>query len=212
MPEQEQAAVNRDTIALAALDLVDREGAQALTMKRLAERLDRKAPSLYNHVDGKREVIELMRAALVARIDTAGFARADWAPALAEWARSYLAAFTAHPNSIELLATTAITDPSTLRMYETVVAALRSAGWRDGSAVAVMRAVEAHVLGAAIDLAAPPELLSLAALPAGLDALAAELDPAHEERSGAGAAFEIGLRALLRGLTAEAAERELGGL
>jgi len=195
-------------IALAALDLVDTDGSEALTMKRLATRLNRRPSSLYNHIEGRVDLIERMRALIVEDIDVSSFALKGWDDALQDWAYSYLAAFAAHPNCIRLLATTPITDPSTLRMYETVVSALCSAGWPDGDAVAVMRTVEAHVLGSALDIVAPESLLTAEVVPRELVSLRRSLEPGNVERSSAKYAFELGIPTLIAGLVLQLAEQQ----
>jgi AcrR family transcriptional regulator len=189
-------------IALAALDLAEKHGSEALTMKRLATKLGRQPSSLYNHIDGREDLIERMRALIVEDIDTSSFAHLPWNEALILWARSYLAAFAARPNCIRLLATTPITDPSTLRMYDTVVAALIDAGWADGDAVAVMRTIEAHVLGSALDVIAPSTLLTADTVPAELQTLRRALSPVYASTSSADAAFALGISALITGLLA----------
>jgi AcrR family transcriptional regulator len=187
-------------IVAAAFDLAEKHGVEGLTMRSLAAKLGRRPSSLYNHIDGRVDLIERMRALIVEEIDTASFATKRWDEALIDWAKSYLAAFAQRPNCIRLLATTPITDPSAFRMYENVVGALTRAGWSDGDAVAVMRTVEAHVLGSALDLNAPSTLLSLEAVPVQLESLRRSLDPEHLALAGAEPAFALGIRALVDGL------------
>ncbi|RZU63064.1 TetR/AcrR family transcriptional regulator C-terminal domain-containing protein [Zhihengliuella halotolerans] len=193
--------LNRRALVAAAMDLLDEKGAEALTMRNLASRVDRKVASLYNHVSGRPELVELIRAEIVASIDTEPFAKDPWNVALERWARSYGAAFGAHPASIRLLATTPIRDASTYVMYERVVDGLARGGWPAGEAVAVMRTVEAFVLGAALDMIAPADLLTPDAPATDLPAIRRALAPEHATTSSAAAAFELGLTALLDGLT-----------
>ena len=47
-----RAGLDKDTVVEAAADLLNTEGAEALTLNRLAQELGVKTPSLYNHVDG----------------------------------------------------------------------------------------------------------------------------------------------------------------
>ena len=162
--------------------------------------MDRQVSSLYNHVGSRAELIEAVRARIVEGIDVAAFAAEPWDAALEAWARSYLTAFAAHPNVIPLLATTPIRDRSTLEMYETVVGSLLAGGWPMRDAVAVMRTVEAHVLGSALDIVAPGDLLAQASVPVELVALRSALDPEHADASGAERAFRLGLEALMLGL------------
>lgn len=194
--------LKREQLVRAALDLVDEQGGEALTMRSLAARVDRQVSSLYNHVGSRAELIELVRARIVEGIDVSAFGVQPWDAALEAWARSYLTAFAAHPNVIPLLATTPIRDRSTLEMYETVVGSLLDGGWPARDAVAVMRTVEAHVLGSALDIVAPGDLLAHATVPAELGALRAALDPEHADASGAERAFRVGLEALMHGLRA----------
>ncbi|WP_022889579.1 TetR/AcrR family transcriptional regulator [Agromyces italicus] len=199
------STVNREQLVRVALDLVDTQGSDALTMRTLAKRVNRQVSSLYNHVGSRDELIELVRARIVEGIDTSPFAENSWDVALEAWARSYLTVFAAHPNLIRLLATTPIRDVSTFVIYDVVIGALIDGGWPHGDAVAVMRTVEAHVLGSALDIVAPSDMLDQASVPAELERAHAALDPRYEESTSAIAAFELGIAALLDGLRARRA-------
>ncbi|MCF2587494.1 TetR/AcrR family transcriptional regulator C-terminal domain-containing protein [Brevibacterium sp. UCMA 11752] len=199
--------LNRERLVDAALALVDDDGSEALSMRTLAARVDRQVSSLYNHVSGRTELIELMRARIVADIDVAAFASVGtsaraipWERALEFWARSYLRAFAAHPNLIRLLATTEIRDLSTYEMYDAVIAGLRRGGWPESRIVAVMRTVEAHVLGSALDIIAPSDLIAQDSADVRFSEIRTALDPRFVETSSATAAFELGLNALIDGL------------
>lgn len=199
--------LNRERLVSAALALVDDEGAESLSMRTLASRVDRQVSSLYNHVSGRRQLIELMRARLVADIDVSAFAADEvsgpgqsWGEALESWARSYLRAFAAHPNLIRLLATTEIRDVSTYAMYDVVVAGLRRGGWPEARTVAVMRTVEAHVLGSALDIVAPEDLIIQNSAWGQYAAIGSALAPGYADASSASAAFDLGLGALIDGL------------
>lgn len=210
--------LNRERLVDAALALVDEEGAEALSMRTLAARVDRQVSSLYNHVSGRTELIELMRARIVADIDVSAFGSAEesessartaakcWDAALEEWAVSYLRAFAAHPNLIRLLATTPIRHHSAYAMYDAVVAGLVRAGWPESLVFAVVRTVEAHVLGSALDIVAPGDLLVQGAVDAGLPAVREALAERHAPTYGAEAAFSLGLAALIDGLRTRLAE------
>ncbi|MGO2424116.1 TetR/AcrR family transcriptional regulator C-terminal domain-containing protein [Brevibacterium aurantiacum] len=199
--------LNRERLVDAALALVDDDGSEALSMRTLAARVDRQVSSLYNHVSGRTELIELMRARIVADIDVAAFASVGtsaraipWERALEFWARSYLRAFAAHPNLIRLLATTEIRELSTYEMYDAVIAGLRRGGWPESRTVAIMRTVEAHVLGSALDIIAPSDLIAQDSADVRFSEIRTALDPRFVETSSATAAFELGLNALIDGL------------
>lgn len=202
--------LNRDRLVSAALDLVDVEGAEALSMRVLAERVDRQVSSLYNHVSGRDDLIEAMRARIVTGIDVSAFAESSdlaWDEALEVWARSYLRVFAAHPNLIRLLATTSIRDRSTYAMYDAVVAGLRRGGWPESEVIAVVRTVEAHVLGSALDMVAPGDLLAQEAADEQFPAVYAALAAHNADSYGAEPSFELGLAALLDGLRVRLAAR-----
>jgi AcrR family transcriptional regulator len=201
------ATVNRTMLVAAALEIVDQSGSEALTMRSLAGRVHRQVSSLYNHVGSREELIELMRAHIVEGIDTSAFADRPWDQALEAWARSYLRAFSAHPHLIRILATSPIRDLSTFAMYDVVIGALLSARWPVTDAVAVMRTVEAHVLGSALDLVAPSDMLDQSAVPAEMTMVHAALAPDLEQATSAAAAFELGIAALLEGLRLRHAAR-----
>jgi AcrR family transcriptional regulator len=58
MARRQGSALTRDRLFERALAIIDREGLEALTMRRLAADVGVRAPSLYNHVGGKRDLIE----------------------------------------------------------------------------------------------------------------------------------------------------------
>src|SRR6266508_701388 len=69
--------LSRARVVAAALDLMQREGLESLTMRALADRLGVKAASIYWHVRDRRELLELLAAALLAEVRPAA-TRAGW--------------------------------------------------------------------------------------------------------------------------------------
>lgn len=66
--------LSRDGIVAAALALVDAEGLDALSTRRLAAELGVSGPSLYNHVATKDELIDAVVDSVVAGVDVSAFA------------------------------------------------------------------------------------------------------------------------------------------
>jgi AcrR family transcriptional regulator len=94
----------------AARELLEREGPEGLTMRRLAERMGIRAPSLYKHVESKEELEALLIAdvfreigqlfhAAVARASTGGSRRKS----LVELAHAYRTWALAHPHLYRLV-------------------------------------------------------------------------------------------------------------
>src|ERR1700755_2811951 len=57
--------VTRERIVAVALELLDEAGLDGLTLRRLAERLGIRAPTLYWHVRNKRELLDLLAGAIL---------------------------------------------------------------------------------------------------------------------------------------------------
>jgi AcrR family transcriptional regulator len=62
------AALSRERLVQAALDLIQHHGLEALTMRALGDRLEVKAASLYWHVRNRAELLELVAAAVLAEV------------------------------------------------------------------------------------------------------------------------------------------------
>ena len=89
----------REEIVAAARELLEEEGAEALTMRRLAKRLGIQAPSLYKHLPDKRE-LEVALAALALEELAGALAGAR---DLRELARAYRRYATTHPHLYRLM-------------------------------------------------------------------------------------------------------------
>lgn len=89
--------LSREAIAEAALDIVDREGLDALTMRTVAHTLGTGAASLYAHVGSKDELLELVVERVIGEVPP--FDPADperWQEQLKEMARATRAVFSRH--------------------------------------------------------------------------------------------------------------------
>ncbi|MGN6427667.1 TetR/AcrR family transcriptional regulator C-terminal domain-containing protein [uncultured Leifsonia sp.] len=202
--------LTRTLIAEAALRLLDESGADGFTMSRLAQALRVRPSALYNHVDGKEDVIAGVRELISDRIDVSAFADRPWDAAMLHWAHSYRVAFATHPPTIALLATLPLTGARrTMRMYDTVVAAMVRGGWPEAEVLPTIVAVESFILGSALDAVAPGDMFDPAgeedAVPAFASAYAARA-AAIGDAPPADGAFAVGLNALLAGLRARFAE------
>jgi len=99
----------RDEITAASRALLEEEGEEALTMRRLADRLGIKAPSLYKHVRSRREIETLLAAEALREIGEALGAARD----LEEMGRAYRAWALANP-ALYRIATTRPLDRANL--------------------------------------------------------------------------------------------------
>ncbi|MEV7191513.1 TetR/AcrR family transcriptional regulator C-terminal domain-containing protein [Streptomyces sp. NPDC093510] len=152
--------LDRERITTTAMELVDEQG--DFSVPQIARRLGVQTGSVYHHVDGRDGIVELLRERVAESIETAALDGGVWDEALAAWARSYRAAFAAHPKSIPLLTTSPVRAPRVLDQYERAVALLLDAGFALPDVMSVITGLENVVLGSALDLAAPETLWVLA--------------------------------------------------
>jgi AcrR family transcriptional regulator len=189
--------LDRDRIADAALRLTDRRG--DFTILDLARALKVTPAAIYHHVDGRDGIVALLRQKMARAVDASGFGQLPWDEGLRHWAVSYRDTFAAHPGAIGMLAAEPVADPAVHAMYEQAATALEDAGFPRHEALAVITAVESFVLGSALDLAAPPVMVS-AIDPAATPRLAEAAAAAPSGRARADQAFHLGLDALITGL------------
>ncbi|WP_019631417.1 TetR/AcrR family transcriptional regulator [Actinomadura atramentaria] len=192
--------LNRDRIVAAALALVDAEGLEAVSTRRLAAALGVSGPSLYNHVATKDELIDAVVDAVLGEVDLSMFPDPDWRAALAAWARSYRAALAAHPRIVPALAQSRGHRPNALRLADAVFGGLVSAGWPRREATRVGALMRYFITGSALGSFA-------ASFPADATVYAADyphLSEAHllaeRQQEIDESAFTTGLEALLDGL------------
>ncbi|MET9685069.1 TetR/AcrR family transcriptional regulator [Streptomyces coeruleorubidus] len=185
--------LDRERIATTALEIVDERG--DFSVPQVAKRLGAQTGSVYHHVDGRDGIVELLRERVAAAIDPATLDLRPWDTALEAWARSYRAAFAAHPRAIPLLMTSPVRAPRVLEQYERAVTLLLDAGFDPADVMPLLTALENLVLGSALDLAAPETMWELTAS-APTPRLAQALSAVSEGR--ADRAFEVGLTGFIK--------------
>ncbi|MFI7067648.1 TetR/AcrR family transcriptional regulator C-terminal domain-containing protein [Kribbella sp. NPDC050124] len=151
MGRPSKSLLSRDKIARTALTLLDRDGAEGLTMRSLAKQLNVQAPSLYHHIRGQDEIIDLVHALVDSEIDTEVLRDPDWQSALRKFTRSYRAAFLTHPNAVALVTRRRIRVPSVLRLYDELSAMLLKAGLAPSRTMHYIGLIDSIVLGSTVD-------------------------------------------------------------
>ncbi|MFF4797321.1 TetR/AcrR family transcriptional regulator [Streptomyces sp. NPDC001351] len=185
--------LDRERITTTALQLVDEQG--DFSVPQIAKRLGAQTGSVYHHVDGRDGIVELLRERIAAAIDPGTLDVTPWDAALEAWARSYRAAFAAHPKAIPLLMTSPVRAPRVLEHYERAVTLLLDTGFAPGEVMPLIIALENLVLGSALDLAAP-ETMWVLTESTPTPRLAEALAAVGEGR--ADRAFDVGLEGWIR--------------
>ena len=99
--------LSRGTIARAALAIVDREGASALTLRRVAAELGVGTMTLYHYVPSREALVADIVALLIAEMDLTVTAGLTWREGAKRVGRSLRAMALRHPRAFALVAAAA---------------------------------------------------------------------------------------------------------
>lgn len=213
MARPRKPLLSRSLIVEAAGALVDGEGLEAVSTRRLAAALGVSGPSLYNHFRTKDEILDAVADAVSARVDLSMFEAGDgreWQVALRDWAHSYRAALSDHPNIVPVLARGPGRRPAGLRVADAVFGAMTAAGWPPAQATRIGALMRYFILGSAVGSFARGFVDDETAYdPSDYPHLGQAHLLAERQREVDEGAFETGLAALLDGLALQyAALRE----
>ena len=130
-----------------ALALVDAEGLEALTVRRLADDLGTGSASLYRHVAGREDLLVLLvdRVLGEVQLPEAGAGGRDQVEHLAGELRRVLMA---HAHLVPALTAAPLLGPNARRGSEHALAGFLAAGWSASTAVPAYLALIDFVLGA----------------------------------------------------------------
>ncbi|MFE3455789.1 TetR/AcrR family transcriptional regulator [Nonomuraea sp. NPDC059194] len=148
--QREQPTLSRDSIVTETIRLLDAEGVENLSMRRLGQRLNAGATSLYRHVANKDELIELVVDEVYGEVrvpdpdDPAG-----WRAAIAEGAHSLRAMILRHPWVAAVLGQVGLASlgPNLMRQSSRMLAHFSQAGFQGGEAGQAMDTLIAYVIG-----------------------------------------------------------------
>ena len=141
--------LTRERVFQAAVDLADRDGLGALTMRRLGAELGVEAMSLYKHVANKEEILDGIVEVVVGEIETPREG-ADWKEAMRRRAISAREVLGRHSWAIGLLEARGSTGPKALRYLDAILGNLRSAGFSIENAVHAFWLLDSFVYGQVI--------------------------------------------------------------
>jgi AcrR family transcriptional regulator len=215
--------ISRSLILQTALGIIDRDGADGLSMRRLSDAVGRDPTVLYRHLPNKAAVLNGVAEIVLAQlsVDTAD---PDWVAQLRSVAHDFRRLAITHPNVVPLLVTRPLSTPlglrppGMLRPLEDVLTLLIGAGFSGVDALHVYRLLfgflYGHILNELQEVVERPEETD-DVLRLGLHRLAITefphvraLAPALASYDGA-AELDRGLDLLLAGLTAEQADGAL---
>ncbi len=135
---REPIRLTRSKVCHEALALVDAEGLEALSMRRLAARLGCEAMSLYHHVRDKADLLDALHAAVLGDLlpedeydhKRAGRARQPaWRKLVGGLCRALRTALLQHPNVVPLFTSREIKAPEALAVLHRVRGAFLAASF-----------------------------------------------------------------------------------
>jgi AcrR family transcriptional regulator len=120
--------ISRDAIVAAAVQLLDREGLAALSMRKLADELGTGAASLYWHVGSKDGLLDLVMDQVIGEANVPDPDPGKWQDQLKQVARDQRAATHRHPWIVRVSIGRIPMGPNALRYSERILAILRAGG------------------------------------------------------------------------------------
>jgi AcrR family transcriptional regulator len=198
--------LDRDRIVAAALGILDAEGAEALSLRRLADALGVTAMSIYWHVRDKAELLDLVGQAVFAEIEIPP-ARGGWRQQLTDLHRAMLVGLLKHPNALDVLIGRARYGAAGVTMFERLLTILLGAGLSPQAAFDAYMTLYEYLLGFAAVANRTPEFREmqqqgvayLLSLPAERFPSIARVAPTIG-RNSLEEQFELGLAVLIEGI------------
>lgn len=143
-----QALLSTERIVDTALRQID-AGSQ-LNMSSIARELSVHVSSLYNHVEDRTALIELLRLRIAAEHPVPSLTGLGWQDALRAVATTIHTAFAAHPNLIPYLAATPVSSPEIVSIYVHLAEAMVAAGHPAARVLIAIRTIDMLALGTAL--------------------------------------------------------------
>ncbi len=143
--------ISREAIVTAAVQLLDREGLAALSMRRLADELGAGAASLYWHVGSKDGLLDLVLDRIIGEGEVPDPDPSRWREQLKDVARAQRRASLRHPYIVRISIGRIPMGPNALRYSERILAILRAGGLPPRLAVQGYLLLIATVNGFTID-------------------------------------------------------------
>lgn len=161
-PRRGRPALDTDHIIAAALRLVDEHGAQAFSLRMLADDLGSGTATLYRHFASKDEILAHLVDRVLGEADLSGLDTLDtWQEVLAVTAHRLYDALRRHPHIVPPLVAQVPVGPNGLAQRERVLRALLDHGVRADLAARAFTAIGHYVIGFTAQqhgpAAAPPD-------------------------------------------------------
>ena len=142
--------LSRRRIVTAALRLIDREGLDAFTMRRLGRDLGVEAMALYHYFPSKEALLDEVVERVVAEMEPPRGQAAGWEDVFRQVLRSYRDLAHVHPHVFPLLGRRTVRRAEGLQPVEWALDLLRQAGFDPEGALHGFRTLSSYAFGYAL--------------------------------------------------------------
>jgi AcrR family transcriptional regulator len=139
--------LSRERIITAAIEVIERQGVEAMSMRRVAAELDCAVMSLYNHVPSKAALLDDVADRVLSGIEFTAVPGTGWEDQVRAQARAFRAIARKYPRSTMIVVSRPTSSATGLRPVENALATLQEAGFSGGDAVLIMRSFVGFILG-----------------------------------------------------------------
>ena len=149
--------LTRQRVLEAALHLIDREGLEGFSMRKLGAMLGVEAMSLYNHVESKRALFDGVIEWLIVQAPSPE--QLDGTPREELWAfaHAFRDVLRAHPRVLPLVATSPLRTPATLAILDHLLATIHRAQITGVQAIYALQCLVGFIVGHTwIEIGTPP--------------------------------------------------------
>jgi AcrR family transcriptional regulator len=209
-PRSPRGSLSLHAVLDAALALIDRDGVEGLTIRRLAREVGRPPMSLYTHFGTKRELIDLVFERMIQRLFVAHL-RPTWQAEFEAGCRHMRRLLLEHPRWVALL-TRVNAPPAGMDAYNRLLGLMRDDGFRPEATMFSFSSIMSYALGfvlverlmGAEPVSVPHQRLQLVAnavarMPVGSYPRIAAVAPRFE-RWTFDRVFDLGIRSLIHGI------------
>jgi AcrR family transcriptional regulator len=148
--------LTRKRIIAAAMDMIERDGVEAVSMARLATDLGCGLVALYHFVPSRSALLDLVADAMTSAVEIPPGFVGDWLEQVRVQAIGFRQVALTHPHCATLMVGRPPTSARAMRPVEDALASLRGAGVDGHEAVRVVRALLAYTMGSVLNSTGSP--------------------------------------------------------
>jgi AcrR family transcriptional regulator len=138
-----------EQIIAAAVEIADAEGLAAVTIRRVAQRLNVGAMTLYTYIPGKAELLDIMLDEVYGESLADMVDRRDWRTRLEVRARRDWERYQNHPWMLQISEARSLLGPNEIALYESALASVSGLGLTGREMISIVSLVTSYVRGAA---------------------------------------------------------------